>query len=116
MATYPLLTLIYAGYQMVPWVIRSTANLLTPTSTCTLHHITIASIIQTTLSSLVYRAKTLCDQKSLQDELEYQTGTTDLQPSGYNVQAEKEAHVSRSSAVCPGNTWPALQNAGQTEH
>jgi hypothetical protein len=41
MATYPLSTLIYTGDWMAPWVIRSTENLLTQTSTCTLDHITI---------------------------------------------------------------------------
>jgi hypothetical protein len=41
MATYPFLNSIYTEDWMVPWVIRSTENLLTPTSTCNLDHTTI---------------------------------------------------------------------------
>ena len=41
MTTYPFLNLIYKGDWMAPWVIRSTENLLTPTSTCNLDHTTI---------------------------------------------------------------------------
>lgn len=66
-ATYPFSIPTYTGNQRAPWAIRSTVNLPTLTSTWTLDPSNIKAI----LSTLVQRARALCNKKSLHNVLEF---------------------------------------------
>lgn len=82
----PFLTSTYAGDQMTPWAIRSTEN--QPTHLYLNH----PSNLQALLSTLVHRARALCDKESLHDELEFPK--TMFKENGYTTQIR---HVLNSS-------------------
>ena len=82
---------------------------------------------QSVLASLIHRAKALCDQDSLPQELEFLT--TVFKDNGYSsqqirramkpvTQTAKTDEKPTSTAYIPytNNIWPTQQNAGQTQY
>jgi hypothetical protein len=83
MATYLFLTLTDTGERMAPWVIKSTENLPTLTSTRTLDHTTNPSTHKPFHSTLVHTIRALCDTENLHDELELLKTT--FRENGYSI-------------------------------
>lgn len=75
MATYPSLTLIYTASLMAHWAVQSMVSLHTLTSiSMPTPIITIPT--HAVLSTLVHKARALCDHESLHDQLEFPRDTS----------------------------------------
>jgi len=82
---------------------------------------------QSVLASVIHRAKALCDQDSLTQELEFLP--TVFKDNGYSHQqirravelatrtarTNKKTHLDCIHTVHPNSIWPTQQNAGQTQ-